>query len=117
LRLGAYAGFGLGAAALITGTVFLIQRKGLADDADREYQSCAGANSGSCTDPNWQRFIDELDQDASNKKTLAIVSMSASALFVAAGVVLYVTSEPDDASAARIVPYLTPLGGGLRGRF
>jgi tetratricopeptide (TPR) repeat protein len=118
LRLGAYIGFGVGIVGAGLGTLFIVQRGGAQDDADGLFEACAAAGNGrSCNDPDAISEIQDLDDEVASKGTLAAVSYVVGGVGLAAGVVLYLLSDPGDSTEAQLTPYFTGTSAGVVGRF
>ena len=113
LRIGSYAAFGVGAAGLAVGTVFLVKYLGTKDDADK---ICP---TPSCT-PDKQAEQKSKDSDAASQGTLAVVGYAVGGAGIAAGVTLLILSSGSKKSAELepgIRPYFGYQTAGVVGRF
>ena len=113
LRIGSYAAFGVGAAGLAVGTVFLVQYLGTKDDADKICPT-------STCPPEKQAEQKSKDSDAASQGTLAVVGYAVGGVGIAAGVTLFILSSGSKKSAALepgIRPYIGYQTAGVVGRF
>jgi len=113
LRIGSYAAFGVGAAGLAVGTVFLVQYLGTKDDADK---ICP---TPSCP-PDKQAEQKSKDSDAASQGTLSVVGYAVGGAGIAAGVTLFILSNTSKKSAELepgIRPYIGYQTAGVVGRF
>jgi len=118
LRIVGIAGMGLGAAGLITGGVFLGLRGSTQTEANDAFEKCK-AQPGGCTTAERDN-VNKLDQDAASKGTIGIAALAGGAVLAGAGVALFIIggkkAQPKPA-AAFIMPYATPNGAGVFGKF
>lgn len=115
LRVASYVGFGVGAAGIALGTVFVLKSASNRKDAD----VAAGECGSPCykDDPAAIRVAD-LDDKARSAQTLGIVGYVVGGLGVAAGVTLFVLSGSKKSDAAAFVaPYVGAGALGVRGAF
>jgi hypothetical protein len=112
LRIGSYAAFGVGAAGVAFGTVFLLKHLGTKDDADKicPTKSCP---------PEKQTEQKAKDDDAASQGTLAVIGYAAGGAGIAAGVTLFILSSGSNKSASEpeIRPYIGYQTAGVVGRF
>jgi hypothetical protein len=113
LRIGSYAAFGVGAAGLAVGTVFLLKHLGTKDDADKicPTRSCPVEK---------QSEQKAKDSDAASQGTLAVIGYAVGGAGIAAGVTLLILSSGSNESADHqpgIRPYIGYQTAGVVGRF
>jgi hypothetical protein len=113
LRIGSYAAFGVGAAGLAVGTVFLLKHLGTKDDADKicPTKSCPLEK---------QAEQKAKDDDAASQGTLAVIGYAVGGAGIAAGVTLLILSSGSKDSAEHepsIRPYIGYQTAGVVGRF
>jgi hypothetical protein len=114
LRIGSYVGFGVGAAGIALGTVFVLKSASKRKQADDAAQECNSCEKGS----QIAQRIDGLDDDARSAQTLGIVGYVVGGVGVAAGVTLLVLSQSkDEPKAAYVAPYVGLGAVGVRGAF
>lgn len=113
MRIGSYVGFGVGAAGLALGTVFVLQSASKRSDADKEAEACP-CEKGT---PQAEK-IAGLDDDARSAQTLGIVGYVVGGVGVAAGVTLFIlSSKKEEPQSAHVTPYLGLGAVGLKGAF
>jgi hypothetical protein len=86
MRIGAYAGFGVGAIGIGAGVIFLLKKSSASSDGDKLFNSC---NPRGCTSAERSKLA-SLDDDASSAGTLSTVGFVVGGVGVATGVVLLV---------------------------
>ncbi len=86
MRVGAYAGFGVGAIGIGAGVLFLLKKSSASSDADKLFNSC---NPRGCTSAERSQ-VASLDKDASSAGTLSTVGFVVGGVGLATGVVLLV---------------------------
>jgi hypothetical protein len=129
LRIGSYVTLGLGVVGLGVGTWFLLQSRHTGSDADRAFDNCTALRGtpGVCdvSRLNAMSQPDEyavrakhLDGRQSSQRNAALIGFVAGGALVASGLVLFLTSsEPDEASEARLMPWVGPKVIGVLGAF
>lgn len=116
LRIGGFIGLGVGALGLGVGTIFAIRARGLRDDAADLYARCLESDNA-CYQSE-REPIDQKDDDADTARTVATIGFAAGGIGIAAGVtMLLLAPSTPSPSAAHVVPYVTPGGAGVWGRF
>lgn len=108
-----FIAFGVGAAGLAVGTVFLLKNRGDRDDADA---ICA---SGRC--PAARRAeVEDLDASADKAQTFSMIGYGIGAAGVIAGAVLLVlgrSSSSEPKTGLTVGPWVSASSGGLSGSF
>lgn len=118
LRIAGIAGMGVGAAGLIVGGVFLGLQASKQSEANTLFDTCK-AQPGGCTQAE-RDDVGALDQAAATRGTIGIASLIGGAVLAGGGVALFLIggkkSQPKPTNGF-VMPYVTPNGGGLVGRF
>lgn len=118
LRILGIAGMGLGVAGLVTGGVFLGLSSSTQTKADEAFTKCK-AQPGGCTVAE-RKDVSDLDQNAATQGTIGIAALVGGGVLAGAGVVLFIVggkkAQPKPA-AGFIMPYATPNGAGVFGKF
>ncbi len=119
LRIGSYVGFGVGAAGLALGTVFVLKSSSNRKDADKAAAELDAQCGNLCDAESPEaRNVDDLDDKARSAKTLGIVGYVVGGVGVAAGVTLFVLSlKKDETKSAFVAPYVGFGAVGVRGAF
>lgn len=118
LRIVGIAGMGLGVAGLVTGGVFLGLSSSTQTEANDAFTKCK-AQPGGCTDAE-RKNVGELDQNAATKGTIGVAALIGGGVLAGAGVVLFILGGKQAApkpAAGFIMPYATPNGAGVFGKF
>jgi hypothetical protein len=111
-------GAGLGVAALglggaVLGTVFLSTALSTQSEADELNDRC-----GKRCDTAQQNAVRVLDESAANKRTAALIGLSAGGVALAAGVTLIVLGKPKPkTTGVTMTPWFSGDMGGVRGTF
>lgn len=113
LRIGSYAAFGVGAAGVALGTVFVLKSASKRKDADEAAMECNGCRG----DSPIARKIMQADDDARSAQTMGIVGYVVGGVGVAAGVTLFVLSSKKEQESAYVTPYLGFGSLGVTGAF
>ena len=112
-KVAPFIAFGVGAAGLAVGTIFLFKNRGDRDDAD------AICVNGRC--PTTRRAeVEDLDKSADQAQTFSMIGYGVGAIGVVAGAVLLVlngSSSSESETGATVTPWMTANAGGLGGRF
>lgn len=120
LRIASYAALGVGVAGLAAGTIFGLQAKSKADEAD---ELCGGSRESCALDAGSAEAdeVNELNDASGSAKTLSIVGFAVGGVGVAAGVTLFVLSSgqtsESNSSRAHVTPWIGYRSAGLSGRF
>jgi hypothetical protein len=120
LRIASYAAFGVGVIGVGAGTLFSLQSKSKADQAD---EKCGGDRSSCQLPPTGPAAneVTKLNDDAGKAQKLSIVGFVVGGVGLAAGVTLLVLSSGSSSSAQANKPSVTAWMGyrsvGLSGRF
>ncbi len=123
LRIASYAAFGVGVVGLGAGTIFALNAKSDADEAD---DLCGGSRAACELDAGSSDAdkVTQLNEDSGSSKTLAIVGFAVGGVGVAAGITLFVlssnsggTSETPAAAGPRITPWIGFNSAGVAGKF
>lgn len=114
LKLGGYIGLGVGVLGVGAGTFFAIRSAGYRSDAD---DLCSGPG-GKCPTTSKSQ-VDDLDSKANSSGTLAVVSLAAGGVALAAGVTMLVLapSSAQPSKSAFVRPYVGTNGAGVWGKF
>ncbi|HEU4580583.1 MAG TPA: hypothetical protein VFS67_20140 [Polyangiaceae bacterium] len=116
--LPAYISLGVGAAGVGLGVVFLSQRSAAVSDGDSKYKACLESQACGASD---QRAMERLDQKASSRGTLSVVSFGVGAVGVGAGVTLLLMNGKKEAAVTAagvtVQPYASGNELGLWGQF
>lgn len=120
LRIASYAAFGVGVLGVGAGTLFSLQSKSKADDADKK----CGGDRGACqltAGSAAAQEVTQLNDDAGKAQKLSIVGFVVGGVGLAAGVTLLVLSSGKSSTAEANKPSVTAWMGyrsvGLSGRF
>ncbi|MEO8178015.1 MAG: hypothetical protein ABI895_04190 [Deltaproteobacteria bacterium] len=130
LRLASYAALGVGTAGVGAGLWFFIQQRKTSNDAERAFNNCTalrgtpdvcdvGQLNATGRLDDYAVKAQHLDGRESNQRKGAWIGFVAGGALIASGVVLFFASA-DSADAdeeAHLVPWLSPTGIGLTGRF
>lgn len=113
-RVSPFVAFGVGAAGIAVGTVFLFKNRGDRDDADA---ICVG---GKCPSAR-RKEIEDLDDSADKAQTFSLIGYGVGAAGIVLGAVLLIVNRSGASSTektgVRITPWVTANSGGLAGRF
>jgi len=119
LRAASYVAWGLGAVGVGLGTWFLLDGFDKRTHADEVFANCTAATPG-CPDgaPLHDAAVTAQDEEGA-AFTRSLVGYAAGGAFIATGVILFIVSSPGDArpSEAALVPWVSPTGLGVSGRF
>ena len=121
LRTASYVAWGLGAVGVGLGTWFMLDGFDKRSHADELFAECT-AQVPRCPENAPLREPAEAAQDEEGAAfTRSLVSYIAGGAFIATGVVLFVVSSPGDerppSDEATIMPWVSPTGLGVSGRF
>ena len=119
MRIGSYVAFGVGAAGLALGTVFVLQSAGHRKDADDASAKLTARCGSLCSadDPEAKK-VAQLDDDARSAQTIGIIGYAVGGVGIAAGVTLFIlSSKKEEPKAAFIAPYVGPGALGIHGAF
>lgn len=112
-KVSPFIAFGIGAAGIAVGTVFLFKNRGDRDDADA---ICVG---GKCPSAR-RKDIEDLDKSADQAQTFSLIGYGVGAVGIIAGAVLLIvnrSSTSETKTGVSVTPWLTANSGGLAGRF
>ncbi len=120
LRVVSYVSLGLGAVGLGLGTYFLIDGYSKREHADELFSACS-AVTPNCPEGSPQfpqaKAAEDAEGDAFDRSLIGFVAGGA---LVATGVVLWLVSAPSQeggSDEAFVMPWVSPSGAGLAGRF
>jgi hypothetical protein len=118
-RIGAYVALGVGVVGLAAGTLFSLQSKSKADDADK---LCGGDRSACRLDATSSEAdrVRGLNDDAGSARTMSIVGFAVGGVGVAAGVTLLIlsgSSSSESKAKASVTPWIGYRSAGVVGRF
>ncbi|MBN1605401.1 MAG: hypothetical protein JW940_02150 [Polyangiaceae bacterium] len=117
MRMGAYAGLGVGVVGIAAGTYFGLRSASKRSDADKAAEACGSRCVAGSSQAN---EIDSLDDSARSAQTVSIVSFIVGGLGLASGVTLYVLSGQDSSSGtsgAHWTPWVGLGSAGVSGSF
>jgi hypothetical protein len=117
MRIGAYAGLGVGVVGIAGGTYFGLRSASKRSDADKAAEECGARCLAGSSQAN---EIDSLDDSARSAQTLSIVGFIVGGVGLASGVTLYVLSGQDSsvsASRAHWTPWVGLGSAGVSGSF
>jgi len=130
LRFASYAALGVGTAGVGAGLWFFIQQRKTSHDAERAFDNCTALREtpGVCDvgrlnatgrRDDYAVKAQQLDGRESNQRKGAWIGFIAGGALIASGVVLFFASADsgDADEEAHLVPWLSPTGVGLSGRF
>jgi len=116
-KVGAFVGWGVGAAGLIFGTTMMLVNRDKRADADA---LCPAGNCPVSRKPE----VESLDSDAGSAATLSWIGYGVGVAGLGVGTVLYFMAEKSKApggesaqARAAVIPWVGVGGAGLRGRF
>ncbi|UQA56626.1 hypothetical protein [Polyangium aurulentum] len=117
LRIAGIAAMGVGGAGLVVGGVFTGLWASKSADADAAFNACTAT---ACT-AEQRAKVSDLDDQAASRGTIAIIGLAAGGAVAGAGLALFLVSNGNKAegkpAGAMVVPFVTPNGAGLVGRF
>jgi len=120
LRTASYVAWGIGAVGVGLGTWFLLDGIDKRAQADEVFEECS-AELPNCP-PNAPLYQDAKNAEAAEGSafTRSLVSYVAGGAFIATGVILFIVSGPGaegSSDEAALVPWVSPTGVGVSGRF